>query len=144
MAQTAQLSGTEIAKRCKVWGFGAYLQTEWFVHPHLVRKLADGVQPTKAELVEIADRMYREKLSFDYCYFFRLPDFPTNPLEAEQTAWKTLSPQIGSFLEKFRVFIGRYPSGEMWREELTRLIEEWWQLLQAWNAISNSYKRLYS
>jgi hypothetical protein len=144
MAHVAPLSDVEIAEKCKAWGFGAYLQTEWFVYSRLKMELAEGVQPTKAGLIEIADRMYCKKLSFDHCYFYRLPNFPTNPLEAEQAVWKALSPRIESFLKEFQAFIESYPSGEAWREELVRHIETWWGLLQKWNEISNSYKQLYS
>ena len=144
MTRTALLSDAEIAKRCKVPGFGAYLQAEWARYKLLMDLITEGARPEKAELVEMVEWMEDEKLAFDYSYFHQLPAFPTNPLEAEQTAWKAPSPRIESFLGKFRVFLEHYPSSEVWREELTRHIETWWRLLQEWNAISKSYKRLYS
>jgi len=144
MTQTAPLSDAEVAERCKVSGFGAYLQVEWIVYPDLKKKLAEGTRPTKAELAEIVDRMARKQRAFDYSYLWKLPDLATTALQDQQAAWRDLSPRIRDFIGKFRAFIEHYPSDETWERELARQIEVWWSLLQEWNAISVSYKQIYS
>lgn len=83
------------------------------------------------------------KRQCDNAYLKYLPQAPVNPLKREQKQWEQLSPSIDDFLANFKGFIEQYSPAsvnETIRKQLLSFIDEWWNLLQKWNDISDSYK----
>jgi hypothetical protein len=130
----------EVVRKCKEWGFGAYLQGAWFQYPGLVRKIEEGNYPSQNELIKLNQKMEQRRLSFDDIYLDLLPREELNPLEIEQQAWKLLSPFIRQHTDIFSKFLETYYSNGTQREQILTPINNWWNLLQDWNILSNSYK----
>lgn len=130
----------KVVREHKIWGFGAYLQTAWFLYPELPEKVSRGEYPKQEELKHANERMNQQRANFNFCYLVSLPHAEANPLLLEQDAWRLLSPKVKQHVDKFAIYIGGYSPEQANREQLLAHTSRAWDLLQSWNTISKSYK----
>ena len=133
-----------IIGRARGHGFASYLCNEYGSKGMLDRSFNTEQLPDKDFFEKRYNHMKNKKSDFDITYLIELPEESVNPLKDEQEKWKNLSPRVGCFLDTLDYLIEEYDSVkedcEGDRKMVSRVMNEWWELLQEWNALSNSYK----
>ncbi len=127
----------------KVWRFGSYLQGCDIIHSEMWRQIGKGNYPDINDLTSINEEMKKYSLSFDVGYLDVLPRKEINPLKVEQKAWELLSPLVRDHTEAFDIFLKNYSTQGVDEEQLRLHLNKWWNLLQKWNVISDSYGAKY-
>ncbi|MFA6305918.1 MAG: hypothetical protein WC651_04325 [Candidatus Gracilibacteria bacterium] len=122
---------------------GASLQCAYFDYEHYTEGLSFGMAPPSSALRSTHSRMRENCMHFDSKYCEQLGAKPLTVLAPEQETWTCLSPLVHDFLGRFKIFIDGYDSEqneESKKTTLKTLLNEYWDLIQKWNVISQSYK----
>jgi hypothetical protein len=70
-----------------------------------------------------------------------LPEQKVNPLKYEQYLWNRLSPRVEVFLNSSNRWIKNYDeTNPAHIEPAKRVVSVWWDIIQEWNQLSNSYR----
>lgn len=127
----------------KIHGFGAYLQSSYFLYGNIVRKRKNDYLPSRAEFRKMYSCMSRFKLDFNITYSEESLMSPTLPLAEEKRRWDEISPDMGKFLEGLRKYKSNYSTRNISEEDAIRgklYFDIWWMYIQEWNKLSKSVK----
>ena len=121
----------------------AYFQRAWLQYDIFFESIDRSEFPQKVDLDEVNNKMAEWMDAFNDCYLESLQYLKSNPLALETHAWMLLSPLIKKQVKDFGIYLLGYSPQTSDMVKLRAFVDSGWDLLQIWNAISDSYKAKY-
>jgi hypothetical protein len=90
----------------KAWGFGAYLQSSYFLQANASLKNL----PSRKDFRKMYSEMSVFKVLFDISYSEESLKSSTHPLAEDKRRWDEISSDMGRFLEGLRKYKSNYSS----------------------------------
>lgn len=133
----------QVVNKSKIYFFSAFLQGAYITTPLMLEKIDKKEYPSQEKLDQLNQKTDNYRFNFDFEYLVALPDKEINPLQLEQEAWKLLSPLVKEHVDVFGEFIKYYLPQEEYGDELVKHLDNWFDLIQKWNIIAESYGAKY-